>query len=180
MKLTRDAANDLLASVGYPSARLWADDKVTGRLNSLNLIPIPKSALEDGTNTLLFLCQQSLAHGGKVTLDVITAVDDKPVKKLSEPHQYRKSPGTLPGTQSLEAMYNRATPSRRWFAGKVLSEFADSNGYPETPSDWSVIIQRVDDAYVDAGGEPNLKQSRYDLFTARAVLHGYFSNLKGE
>ena len=182
MILTREDANDLLVACGYFSCRIWKEDRVVRKLNSLDLLPIPSRLQgdddsEDVCKILLELCLASLAQGNPIKVGEITAEDNPDARRLSEPHRYRRSPGSLPNTQSLEAMYIKDKRSRRWHAGAIMAQYCDENGYPQLPTDDAVIIQAIDDAYVDNGGEPNMRESKYAWYQAKAVLHGYFSSL---
>ena len=177
MIVTREDATDLMVALGYYSARRWGDDKLVRKINAINVCATRDIDEGDEFHTLHCECLASLVRGNPIKLGCITAVDDEPPKRLSEPHQYRRSPGEHRDVQSLEAVYVKSTKSRRWYAGCVMSKYADTNGYPQLPNDLDALVLEIDDMVVDNGGVPNLRESRNALFHARAVLHGFFTNL---
>lgn len=181
MMITREDAIEIFMSMGRVLAIGWSDDVLTNRLNSLDVVPQTSLLLD--THELrpaLDGCLKSIAQGQAIKLGPITAEEDLPKAKVRCRPLMRRSPGTAsrPGERKDgRTLHSNDKKSRGWWAGYIIATHADKNNRPYLPNDYEALIKEIDDNYVDSGGKAHLKESKWYLTLARAILAGYFQHL---
>lgn len=181
MMITREDAVEIFMSMGRVLAISWSDEVLTQRLNALDVVP--QTTLIHETHELrpaLDGCLKAIAQGQAVKIGPITAEEDLPKGKVRVRPIMRRSPGTAarPGERKDgRTLHSNDRKSRGWWAGYILATHADEHNRPSLPNDYEALIKEIDDNYVDNGGKPHSKESKWYLTLARAILAGYFQHL---